>query len=408
MNISYDGLATFFIFLIGVPALVIENQKSELRRIVLQPARRRTLFVRAGQWIALTLAIMFVGVATDALHYADCANMLLAPHAICWFFHGVPEDLIWLCVFAALVGISILATIRFLHRYGGYRGILEDLHREIIKPIRDHPENVPYLQPESLEDLVELGRQSDPGQDKQQVLGELFELVRVVCTQPKYRGDSLERLILGLVQVVGADPKVGSSQNFETASKIMEYVLTCERQCAETHRDDDARYAIHVTGRLGQRAARHLKAQIEIVATLNVYLETLDLAADTYPQTQSHVSGALLELGSTALEEGHILAAMGALNKLIVLYENPAEPPQKELTTDTLGLVAHFWDAGETARSYVARRLDEIQVRLTQPLAAELHQAQHHCARTSRFKTADCLGKMIREYSASAVAEAPM
>lgn len=393
MNIPFDALSTFFIFLIGIPALVIENQAPELRRIVLRRPRSRWLYFRTGVWIVLALVIIGLGVFLDLLPNDNPAtDDRILSFALVGLNYTLHEAWIWLGVFALLVVISIVATVRFLRRYGGYRGILDDLHKEIIKPLRQ--DAVPYLQHDSLKDLIELGRQSDAGQDKDQVLQEISRLVHQVCAHPKYRGDSLEDTIKGLVGVVGADPNVGSSLNFEAAAKILEHILTGEQRTVPLERTDDISDAIRVLSQLGRQAARQLKAQIEIEATLNVYLETLDLAADKYSASLTDVTQALLELGSVALEEHQMVIAMGALQKLIILLESTS-PPQQELTADVLGLMAHFWGHGETSRALVRARLGDIQPVLTKPLPEALGEAQQHCAQTSRFKTSDCLHEML-------------
>ena len=73
-----------------------------------------------------------------------------------------------------------------------------------------------------------------------------------------------------------------------------------------------------------------------------------------------------------------------------------------ELVADTLGLIAHFWVSGETAREYAGARLARLGAQLDGKLDEALAQAARHCAQTTQFRTADRVQRVRRELAAPA------
>ncbi len=70
-----------------------------------------------------------------------------------------------------------------------------------------------------------------------------------------------------------------------------------------------------------------------------------------------------------------------------------------ELAADTLGLLAHFWVAGDAAQGYAARKLTELSGNLKDELPTALKMAQEHYRQRVHFQTADHLGKLTHELS---------
>jgi hypothetical protein len=73
------------------------------------------------------------------------------------------------------------------------------------------------------------------------------------------------------------------------------------------------------------------------------------------------------------------------------------QPAHKELSSDVLGLIAHFWVAGPTARDYAEDKLREVSSSLGQPLEDALEAARRHCARTTQFQVADNLARLLKD-----------
>ena len=77
-------------------------------------------------------------------------------------------------------------------------------------------------------------------------------------------------------------------------------------------------------------------------------------------------------------------------------------PAAGELVADTLGLLAHFWFAGETAKEYARVRLERVVDSLEKDLVSALDAAADHCAQTTQFRTADLLRRLRRDVEAVA------
>jgi hypothetical protein len=125
------------------------------------------------------------------------------------------------------------------------------------------------------------------------------------------------------------------------------------------------------------------------------FIEALALANEVQRDAANWMSQALFEIGSKAAERQQILVAMAALSKLESLAMQH-RPITGELAADFVGLLAHFWVAGETAKSYVLPILADAKIFFSQPLAEAIQSAQDHCKQTAKFKTADHLFEMLR------------
>jgi hypothetical protein len=71
-------------------------------------------------------------------------------------------------------------------------------------------------------------------------------------------------------------------------------------------------------------------------------------------------------------------------------------PITGELAADFVGLLAHFWVEGETAKNYVIPILADAEIFFSQSLSEAILSAQLHCKQTAKFKTADHLYEMLQ------------
>jgi len=368
-NIPYDALSTFLIFLIGVPALVIQSMSDEVRQVVLR--RWRLLLVETS--LPVIAAAILVGVALAA-----------RPS---W---GADETL-WIIVLASLFLISIITAIYMLNRYGRKDAVSRDLERQITKRLP----NEARLVEEPLQAMIELGGQSAPGEDKQLVLQALSELTVQVCRTPTYRGDSLETLIAGLADILVSDSATGDSKNFRTAVGILHNIIMTPP--ALTDSQVDLVHAVRTLSGLARATLSHIEHPLDVEQTLMNCIEALGSAARRDLGATTEVSQVLLEIGIAAIEHKQTLAAIAALNQLFVLVD-ANQPARGELVADALGLASHFWVDGETARKYVEEKLKQTQGELAENLCDALKAARHHCMITTKFQTADNLQKMTRDH----------
>ncbi len=390
--IPFDGLATYIIFLIGLPALVIGNMSPEIRRVVTARERRWRLLLITGGWFFLGVLVVVIGVAVELnWPYQDGQplplSLAFAPQFV------IKEPMVWATVFGLLVPIAAIASVVVINLYGRRAVIVQDLGKEVARKLRV----TGRLDDASLKELLELGRQSDPGQDKELVLDAIFRLADETCRHPKYRGDSLEALVLGLVEVVAADPLLGNSQNFDRAEDILEHIVM-NNGLSQTHdqRTGDVVHSVHVLSVLGRAALRSLKSGVGVDVTLSSYVQALELVADRQQEAFTEVSQALLEIGIAAIQEDKQFIAIDALDKLCTLVQNEGQA-QGELVDDLFGLMSYFWVDGATAHDYICKKVDEMRAYLALSQIEALRAAQARCAQTSHFETADNLRKMMNE-----------
>lgn len=387
--IPFDGLGTFLVFLIGVPALILQSLTPELRRVV---GKRGNLIVQVGLPIAFgVLAIAWgIYVHTTSGAAADTFAFML------W---NLPAELLWVIVLVVLFGSAVWTAIVIPYQFGRPEVIVKNLQQRIVKTWRKQGRLDDVL----LQDLIQLGEQSAPGNDKQLVLEAMYGIADEVCRDPIYRGDALESVINGLDGILATDGRRGDTKNFGTAADILERIATGigARNATELPWVDLG-YTIHMLSELSRRAIEQMERTNDIEKTLMKCVQSLQLAVSAYPTATMEVSEALFKIGAAGIERDQPLAATAALEKLFALVE-ANRPASGELVADTLGLAAHFWCAGSTARGYVSEKLVASAVALEFPLCEALQAAREHCRRTTQFQAADHLEKMLAELGESAI-----
>ncbi len=370
MDIPLDAIVTLLVFSIGVPTLVIQFLAPELRRVVKK--RWPRLALDAGVPLTFGLVAVAVGIGVE----------LAAPP---------PPRTLWLAVLAVLLTAAVFTAVWLPARYGRREAIVARLERAAAGGCR----TVARLDERQLADLVELGEQSAAGQDKEAVLAGLLRLTERVCDHPRYRGDSLEDLILGVVSILSSPETPRSSTNFQTAADVLQRIVIASSGAERAgSRDVDLRIAISALSALG-RAALHLENE----HTPMSFVQALGSTGKRHPQTATAVSQALFEVGAVAISRGQTLVAVAALEKVFSLVEQRGSVAG-ELAADLLGLMAHFWSAGPTARGCVVDRLGRTAALLEEPLLSACDRARQHSAETMQFGTADRLRLMREELAA--------
>jgi hypothetical protein len=387
--LPFDAIGSLFIFLIGVPALVVQSIPPEVRHVV---ARRwQRLLLETGLPVVVAAAAVGLGLLRHALWPADAVAIgggglfgrVPLPPAGPWT---------WVIVIAVMFATATYTAMRIPHRYGRRSMIIRSLEKESFK----HSKLIEH----SLDDLIVLGRQSESGQDKELVLQALYRLATKMYDLRDYRGDRLEALIMGLVDMLVPASQPGNAQNFSTAAQILQHITKSAKP-----RSPDVLSAIQALGSLGQAALIHA-GPLNIRPTVMKYVQALGLTVNRHPAHTTDVSQALFEVGVVAVQKRQILIAMAALAELLNLVQ-ANKPARAELVTDLLGLIAHFWTAGETACEYVRGKLAEIVDSFALPLDEALEQARRHCAQTTQFQVADNLGQLSRDLQQTPLVPTP-
>jgi len=389
-EVPFDAVGSLLLFLIGVPALVIQSIAPEVRNVVTK--RWLRLLLETGLPVAVALCAFIAGLLRHVLwpdntviHLSDALEVPLP--------QGGPWT--WTIVLIIMLATATYTAMRIPYRYGRRAQIIRSLEEETFRNGK--------LIESSLEDLVALGRQSDAGENKELVLNALYRLARQMYTVPGYKGDRLETLILGLTHILISSSQPGNGQNFDTAAQILLHITKAAKPPAA-----DVLAAIHTLGELGQGVLLHV-GQLNIRPTAMKYVQALGSTINRHPDNATDISQALFEIGVVAVRQSQILIAMASLSDLLMLAQFRRSPRAgrtndqqahqlpKELSSDVLGLIAHFWVAGATAREYAEDKLREVSGLLGQPLEDALEAARQHCARTTKFQVADNLAKLMED-----------
>jgi hypothetical protein len=178
-------------------------------------------------------------------------------------------------------------------------------------------------------DLIQLGKQSQSGQDKELVLQALAFLAEAVQARPGYDGAQLEELIIGLEEMLVLGDQIGSPENFHSAADHLSDMIISACNKANSH---DLKLAIQAVSMLGRASLRYEPSHIQ-----PKFIEALALANEVQRDAANWMSQALFEIGSKAAERHQILVAMAALSKLEALAMQH-RPITGELAADFIGL----------------------------------------------------------------------
>ncbi|HEX5688515.1 MAG TPA: hypothetical protein VFX76_00845 [Roseiflexaceae bacterium] len=389
-DVPFDAVGSLLLFLIGVPALVIQSIAPEVRNVIFK--RWRRLLLETGLPVAVALSVFIAGLMRH-MFWDDQAAIHLGGNLVVPLPDG--GSWTWTIVLLVMIATATYTAMRIPYRYGRREQIIQSLQRETF---RDG-----VLVESSLEELIALGRQSEAGEDKELVLSALYNLARQMYAVPGYKGDRLETLILGLTHILTSSSQPGNGQNFDTAAQILLHITKSAKLPAA-----DVLAAIHTLGELGQGVLLHV-GPLNLRPTAMKYVQALGSTVNRHPDNATDVSQALFEIGVVAVRQGQMLIAMASMSDLLTLAQfrrsprgrragdGQAQVLPEELSSDVLGLIAHFWVAGATAREYAETKLREVGGLLHQPLEDALEAARQHCARTTKFQVADNLTKLIED-----------
>lgn len=393
MHLPLDAITTIFIFLIGVPALLLQQLAPELRKIV----RRRTLqlvistalpiFI-AGALVSFGMWLEHVEARNNAARERAAQSLPEAetPPLTEWrgplkFVMQYEGQLLWVFILTTLVLISGATAVVLSDRWRR-EVIVKQLQNRAGRRIRKSGR---LIEPE-LRELIQLGKHSDSGSNKELVLEALSELAVAVQRHPHYDGRQLELLIMGLGEVLSLGRGSGSAENYRTVADVLSQIVI---EAGRAKHADDLRITVHSISVL---ACMCLKLDIPHLPMK--FVEALELLPSKENQAVTAMSQTLFEIGSHAVEYDHTLMAMSALSKLDGLAQRQPKV-EGELAHDYLSLAAHFWHHGETAQHYVGRMLSGVSHAFTLELPEAILAARAHCEQTAKFSTADYLLAML-------------
>ncbi|HWN71953.1 MAG TPA: hypothetical protein VNM90_30145, partial [Haliangium sp.] len=235
MALPLDSIATIFIFLIGLPAILLQTLPSEVRYTVLKDRQQVAVFT-LGPIVA---AVMVVALGVYMTHpRGPLGAMGERVIEVVWF--TIITALLFVCGGGALLLIERWRRVSVVKRLraAAARGITI-----FGRPIE-----------EDLCTLIELGVQSRGGEDKNLVIGALETLVTGTQAREGYDGAQLEELIKGLEDVLVAGPYKASAANFKAGAELLERLVWESRDADDS---DDLKMAVQLAGILCREAMRY-------------------------------------------------------------------------------------------------------------------------------------------------------
>jgi hypothetical protein len=367
-----DTYITLLLFLLGIPALVFQMASDDVRRVLLNPRnllRSSTLVIPGGIAALLTITLLWIDNFWKNPDY-DYTGLY---HA------GLVIMLLLACYVMGQVLRLVVKTF-----------LVRNLARYALREVRRRKGS---FNNGILGDLIILGQESTPGEEKNEVIQALERIVDGIIRLPGYEGNQLSELIhaLGDVVLEGATPS--SIENLIQAMELLRKVKQAydDRQHHEpTVCDVDLDAAYRLLSRLGCEAVRFPVDGAAMVC--------VDVIQGSELVANPAASQSMREIGIAAIEHNKIMVATYALGYLdAVIFSSDTLPEQREIVHDYLGLLAFFWGHGLSGR----KNADLYLVSLGQvpgvSLAHLINQAIQHHRAVNRFAIADQISTMWRE-----------
>jgi hypothetical protein len=370
MEIPFEGIIAFFLFIIGVPAFVLQFISPEERRVVLKPR----FWKEMGFFLFLAFLIVIIAVIVRAMQEDNSL-----------------ENWIWGFMYLGLFLVTLWVAYRIPNHYGRREQIVTDLENQVSRSLQDKGR----LEERPLADLIGLGKQCDSGQEQELVLKALDELVEQACNCSKYRAGMLETVIDETVNMLISQPHPEEFHSFLIAINLLTRIVTSDQMPGGLENLVDHQRAVRALSALGQTMLSQVGYSIGEDFILMGHVETLNLAYLKHPELLTDVSQALFETGSVALDSKNYLFAVAAMERLLTIVEDN-QPVPDEASVDMLGLLAHFWTASTSSRAFAEMRLERVKAGI-EPLEEALEKATKHCQMTMEFETADKIMVMEKD-----------
>ncbi|MGE5376187.1 MAG: hypothetical protein ACM3XO_14105 [Bacteroidota bacterium] len=373
MDIPFDGILTLLIFLVGIPAIILQLISAAERRAVInredldvKKFLRNALFV-----IIFVLILQFVRMFLFSSLQDALKNFV--------------EQIIWLILFGSLFYFVMKVSKQIPEQYGRRERIIEKLKQEVINDVIQKSR----IEGGSFRDLASLGKQCEPGQEREMVVDAFKDIVKATLKTPEYNGDSFEPLINEIVHMLASNPEPRDLENYNSAIKLLSEIMSVK---VPSETDNDKQRAVHAVSELGRTLIIHFKS-VERDNIILDYTDSLELALLTSRKMLTEVSQALFEIGICAVDEKQDIVVVASLDKLTTLAE--CYPPlSNEFVADMLGLLAHFRAMEGSREEFSWTKFREVKEYLPDDLLLSLENASNHCQRTMYFDVADELSQM--------------
>lgn len=374
MQIPFDGILTLLVFLVGIPAIILQLISVAERRAVI---KKQGLDVQS--FLKKAIVVVLIGLLFQFLFMFFLENYKDV-------IRNFVEQFIWLCIFGTLFYLVIKISEQIPEQYGRREKIVEKLTHDVL----NESKRKGHIAGGTFNDLANLGKQCEPGQEREMIINAFKDLVKSMLASPEYKGDSFESLIEELVHMLVANPEAKDLSNYDTTIKILSAVLSADNRPGT---DDDKQRALHAISKLGRTLIIHFKS-VERDNIILDYVDSLEFAL-TKREMLTEVSQALFEIGVCAVKEGQDFIVVAALDKMTSLAENYSPLPD-EFVADMLGLLASFWAKGGSRKELANLKLEEVKKLLSKDLVLSFEDTRSHYMKTMYFDVADELTDMMK------------
>lgn len=366
-----DTYITLLLFLLGVPALVFQMASDDVRRVLLNPRnlpRSSTLIIPSAIAALLTITLLLVDNFWKDAHYDYTGLYQL----------GLVIMLLLACYVVGQVLRLVVKTF-----------LVRSLARYALRQVRRRKGS---FNNGLLGDLIILGQESTPGEEKSEVIQALERIVDGIIQLPDYEGNQLSELIHALADVVLEGAQPASIENLIQAMELLRKIKQAyyHRRHEPAMCDVDLDAAYRLLSRLGCEAVRFPVDGAAMVC--------VDVIQNSELIANPSASQSMREIGIAAIEHNKILVATYALGYLdAVIFNSEALPEQREIVHDYLGLLAFFWGHGLSGRKSASLYLVSLGQVAGVSLTNLIHQAIQHHRAVNRFAIADKIAEMWRE-----------
>lgn len=352
-----EVLVILLVFVLGVPALIIQiGVKEQLRTVV------------HDNWMRLFWPICALGL-----------GLVIACGVFLWWLHPAGQ-----CAWpregdlASLVMTSTVAVVWGLFCYMSRNSYLTKRLLIILTGRVIHTDvcGRPSLDDHALNTLIYVGEVGEPGGEGYSVLNKLSNITRTVCTSGEYVDGTLEHLLRRYDVIVTNETHPGNDSEYLLAVGIARLVL--ERHRVNSMYPRDARVAMDALERLGVTAVRRDR-QAALVQILSLVRES---------------PSPLFKIGRAALDSGENEGAVEALGCLEALAERMTSITIGGVAEHLLGLAAHFWSKGGAARQHATAFVEGHAANFAPSLGACFAAASAYYNLISDFATVDRLTAM--------------
>ena len=251
-----------------------------------------------------------------------------------------------------------------------------------------------------LDNLILLGKESRGGEEKEWCIDGLDRLAQKVLVSGAYSGCQLESLVNALCAVLLEGTISSTLVNFQSGTALLRRIVYAyyRGRSHPNFADADLGHAVHALSLLGQKAL-----QLHRPGTAS---ECLGVLGTSLNEPNPAISQALREIGMRAIEQDQIAVAMESLGKLDeMLFSGDHLPAEREILYDLIGLLAKFWEHGESGKVVARRDIAELQDDPDVQMAALIEETIHHYRSTSRFVAADQIKDMYAEWGQEQIAQ---